>query len=57
MRRPYTQIYAHLVWATWDRLLLITSEIESRLHAAIAAKCRELDAEALAIGGVDDHVV
>jgi putative transposase len=44
------------VWATWDRLPLITPEIGSRLHAAIAAKCRELNAEPLTIGGVDDHV-
>jgi hypothetical protein len=24
MRRPFTQLYVHLVWATWDRLPLIT---------------------------------
>ena len=56
MRRPYTQLYAHLVWATWDRLPLIKPEIESRLYAAIAAKCQELKAKPLAIGGVDNHV-
>jgi REP element-mobilizing transposase RayT len=56
MRAPYTQLYLHLVWATWDRLPLITEEIEPRLYAAIAAKCRELKCVPLAIGGTEDHV-
>jgi REP element-mobilizing transposase RayT len=53
---PWLQLYLHLVWATWDRLPLITSEVEPRLYAAIAAKARQLNCEPLAIGGVADHV-
>jgi len=56
MRAPYTQLYVHLVWATWDRLPLITNEIEDRVYAAIAEKCRQLKCIPLAIGGVADHV-
>ena len=56
MRAPYTQLYLHLVWATWDRLPLITADIESRLYAAIAAKCRQLKCEPLAINGTEDHI-
>jgi len=56
MRGPYTQLYLHLVWATWDRLPLITETVESRLYAAIAEKCRKLKCAPLAIGGIDDHV-
>jgi len=56
MRAPYTQLYLHLVWATWDRLPLITEAIEPRLCAAIAQKCRELKCVPLAIGGIADHV-
>ena len=56
MRAPYTQLFLHCVWATWDRLPLITPDIKPRLYAAIAAKCRELKCVPLAIGGVDDHV-
>ena len=56
MRRPFTQLYVHLVWSTWDRLPLITPEMEPRLHAAMAVKCRELRVEPLAIGGMEDHV-
>src|SRR5687767_5686962 len=56
MRAPYTQLYVHCVWATWDRLPLITPQIEARLYACIAAKCRDLKCEVLAIGGDMDHV-
>lgn len=57
MGKPYTyHLYCHLVWATWERLPLITPEIEPLLYAAIAAKCRDLGAEPLAIGGLSDHV-
>lgn len=53
---PWLQLYLHLVWATWDRLPLITPDIESRLHGALAEKARQLGCEPLAIGGVPDHV-
>ncbi len=45
-----------MVWATWDRLPLITEAIEPRLYAAIATKCRKLKCEPIAIGGIEDHV-
>ena len=35
---------------------VITELVEQRLYAAIAVKCRELDCEPLAIGGVADHI-
>ena len=56
MRAPYTELYLHVVWATWDRMPLITEAIQPRLYAAIAAKCRELKCAPLAIGGIEDHV-
>ena len=27
MREPYTQLYVHLVWSTWDRQPLLTPEL------------------------------
>ena len=56
MRDPYTQLYVHLVWATWDRFPLITPAIEPRIYAAIATKCRQFKCEPVAIGGIEDHV-
>ncbi|HLF26224.1 MAG TPA: IS200/IS605 family transposase [Anaerolineae bacterium] len=56
MRAPYTQLYLHCVWATWDRLPLITPSSEARIYAATATKCYELKCEMIAIGGDADHV-
>jgi len=56
MRAPYTQLYLHLVWATWDRLPLITPAIEPNLYAAMAKKCEDLGCQLIAIGGIVDHV-
>ena len=56
MRGNYTQVYVHCVWATWDRLPLVTEQYEGQIHAAIAEKCRQLRCEPLAVGGIEDHV-
>ena len=56
MRAPFTQLYLHAVWATWDRLPLITPDLELRLYGAINDKCRELKAVPLALGGMPDHL-
>lgn len=56
MRTPFTQLYLHCIWATWDRMPLISSVIEARIVPAILSRCRELHAEPLAIGGMPDHV-
>jgi REP element-mobilizing transposase RayT len=49
-------VFVHLIWATWDRLPLLTDEITPALYRAIGAKCEELHAQVVAIGGVEDHV-
>ena len=56
LRAPFTQLYVHLIWSTWDRLPLISESIRPRLHAAIATKCRQLRCEPMAIGSVADHI-
>jgi REP-associated tyrosine transposase len=56
MRAPYTQLYLHVVWATWDRLPFVTASLEQDTYAAIRAKCDELKCLCLAIGGMPDHV-
>ena len=56
MSGNYTQLYIHIIWATWDRLPLIKSEFEERVYQAIAEKCRGLGCEMLAIGGIEDHI-
>jgi len=56
MRAPFTQLYLHIVWATWDRLPLITPEIERSIYACIRSKCAEHNCHVLALGGTSDHV-
>jgi REP element-mobilizing transposase RayT len=56
MREPFTQLFVHLVWATWDREPLITEAIREPMYACILSKCHGLGAELLAIGGMEDHV-
>jgi len=56
MRAPFTQLYLHCVWTTWDRLPLITPEYERPIYAMILNKCQELKCHVLALGGTSDHV-
>ena len=56
MRRSMIQVYVHLVWATWDRLPLITPDIERRVNTAICDSIHGFGCPMYAIGGVPDHV-
>ena len=56
MRRNYLAVFVHLVWATWDRLPLLTDDLTRDIHRVISAKCEELGAVVVAIGGVEDHL-
>ncbi|MBD1808358.1 hypothetical protein H6F98_23300 [Microcoleus sp. FACHB-SPT15] len=35
MRANLTQLYVHCVWATWDRLPLITPDIQEVIYASM----------------------
>src|SRR4051794_22906385 len=41
---PYSELYCHLVWATKNRVPLLTSERTEIIHRSIRAACREHDA-------------
>lgn len=56
MRRNKLALYLHLVWATWDRLPLITPEIERRLYRCIESEARDEGCTVLALNGVTNHV-
>ncbi len=49
-------LYVHLVWATWDRLPLVTDEIERDVYRYISGLCEQASCPVLAIGGMPDHV-
>jgi putative transposase len=56
VRKPYANLLVHLVWATWDRLPLITPDIQPRIYRCIQTEAFELGCEVGAIGGIEDHV-
>ena len=56
MRSPYTQIFMHFVWSTWDRHPFLTDDVRPRIYDGIQAVCREMQVDVVAIGGVEDHV-
>jgi putative transposase len=51
-----TEVFVHVVWATWDRLPLLGDGVRQPVYAAIQAECGRLRADLIAIGGVEDHV-
>lgn len=56
MRRNKLALYLHLVWGTWDRLPLITPEIERSLYRNIESEARGKGCIVLAINGTEDHL-
>ena len=56
MRHAGTAVYVHVAWGTWDRLPLLQGDVERHVYRAIGAKCAELKAEIVALGGVEDHI-
>jgi putative transposase len=56
MRAPYTQLYLHLVWATWNRWPLITPKIRAAVYAGIKGQANRVGVDLIALGGMEDHV-
>jgi putative transposase len=56
MMDALVQIYLHFVWATWDRLPLISQDIEQGIYTSILEKCKEKDCIVIALGGTSDHL-
>jgi putative transposase len=56
MRSNFIQMYIHCTWATWDRLPIITPDIQEALYSGIIKECRELKCEPIAVGGISDHI-
>ncbi|HEX8359000.1 MAG TPA: IS200/IS605 family transposase [Longimicrobium sp.] len=56
MREPYTRLYVHTVWATWDRAPLLTPEIFRVVDGCVRHECAQMRVEVIAFGVVADHV-
>jgi putative transposase len=56
MAHTYSRILIHMVFATKERLPLITPELRPKLHAYMAGVCRQSNCHVYALDGVADHV-
>ena len=56
MREPFTQLYLHLVWSTWDRKELIRPDLCQAIYGCIQEQAQKRRCDVLAIGGMSDHV-
>lgn len=50
------ELFYHFVWSTKYRAPSIEPEWESNLYNVIVAKCKVLESQVWAIGGVQDHI-
>ena len=51
-----TRLFVHIVWATWDRLPLLTPSIERLVLRCIEANAEGLGCRVVALNGMPDHV-
>ncbi len=56
MRRSKVIVFVHIVWGTWDRMRTLEGEVKRVVYRAIGAKCYQLGADIIALGGVEDHI-
>jgi putative transposase len=56
VKKPFIQLYVHLVWATWNRMPLLTDDLRNRIYGVVRSKCESLKCDLLAVGGIEDHV-
>jgi len=55
MSHTYTKLLYHILFSTKDRARLISRTMQPRLWAYMGGTVRTAEAEALSIGGIEDH--
>ncbi len=55
MPSTYYELHYHFVWATKERLPLITHRVEVELYGHIRGKCTDLRVRVHALDGIEDH--
>jgi len=56
MSKTYTELYYHVVWATWKRYPFLTADIQGSVYRYIAHKCKDYGYQCFGINGVEDHI-
>ncbi len=52
----YWRLHYHLIWATFERQPVLTTEREKVFYGVLYGKAKELELKVHAAGNVDDHV-
>ena len=56
MSKAYTELYYHLVWATWKRHPLLKPEIQDDLYRYIRHKSKEYGYHLYEVNGMENHM-
>src|SRR5438552_540359 len=56
MPQSLSKVIIHIIFSTKDREAWLEHDVRPRMHAYVATVCRDLNAEALRVGGVTDHL-
>jgi REP element-mobilizing transposase RayT len=56
MPQSLSKVIIHIIFSTKDREPWLDRDVRPRMHAYVATICRDLNAEALRVGGVADHL-
>src|SRR6267154_3673381 len=56
MPQSLSKVIIHIIFSTKNREPWLDHDVRVRMHAYVATICRDLDAEALLVGGVADHL-
>jgi len=56
MPQSLSKVIIHIIFSTKDREAWLDRDVRPRIHAYVATVCRDLNAEALLVGGVADHL-
>lgn len=56
MSHSFNKIWIHAIWSTKDRLPLISTNIEHKIHQFLSEQLRELGCPLRIINGMSDHI-
>jgi putative transposase len=56
MAQSLSKVILHIIFSTKNREPWVDSGVRRRMHAYLAAICRDLGAEVVRVGGAADHV-
>lgn len=56
MSHSYNKIWIHAIWATKNRMPLLTQNVEQRVYQFISEQLREMGCPVRIVNGIPDHV-